>query len=227
MAIVSNWFREQVAQYPDPTTWRKHPSVGKDDVYRFARLWLFEGIPFAFRNKPAVYELAREKFALVAEEHPRSISITGSGRIGFSMAGSKFGKPFDHSTSDFDLFLVSPKWFDLLKFDAEMFVSRFSAGLAVPKTAAERLYWPENARLLSENASRGFLDHKKIPNYDRYKGVQKLWKACSAFSRTVRSEMGVDVKVSVRVYKGWDIAERQIGGSLVKALGQAGFIVAN
>jgi len=68
--------------------------VKKCDLFRFARLWLFEGIPFAFRSCPAIYQLARERFAKELHVEPGQVTMTGSGRLGYSLAPKKFGTEY-------------------------------------------------------------------------------------------------------------------------------------
>jgi hypothetical protein len=177
-------------------------------------------IPYAFRENPAVYELAREKFGGTLNEHPKNVSMTGSGRIGYSLAGTKFGSAYDPSKSDVDLFLVLDEWFENLKKDADLFIDRFSTGLAVPRNEFEKIYWPENVERLSKSMKRGHINQHYLPNTDRYEATRACYKACDAFRRTLRSHLGdaAPQKVSVRVYRNWSCAESQIGGSLLSSL---------
>ncbi|WP_416369528.1 hypothetical protein [Tritonibacter mobilis] len=212
------------SSYPDPTLWKDQESPAKRDVFRFTRLWLCEGIPYAFRNDAAAYELARENFGKVLGEHPRNVSMTGSGRLGYSLAGAKFGAPYDPNNSDVDLFLVSDTWFEKIQKDAELFISRFSAGLAVPRNESEEKFWPENVKRLEQGMKRGHVNQHYIPNVSRYQAARSCYKACRAFQATLGSQMGTaePKKVSVRIYQDWDCAESQIGGSLLFALKQTG-----
>lgn len=224
MVSLSNWIRGMTSSYPDPNLWKDQEGPAKRDVFRFTRLWLCEGIPFAFRNDAAAYELARERFGKILEEHPRNLSMTGSGRLGYSLAGTKFGAAYDPNRSDVDLFLVSKTWFDKLKGDAELFISRFSAGLAVARNENEAKFWPENVKRLEQGIKRGHINQHFIPNVSRYEAAQSCYRACRAFQVTLAEQMEATEprKVSVRIYQNWARAESQIGGSLLYALKETG-----
>jgi hypothetical protein len=70
------------------------------------RLWLTEGIPFAFRGRPIAYEEVRTWLGARLVVCPKEITIVGSARIGFSLAGRQFGRPFN-SESDLDFAVTS------------------------------------------------------------------------------------------------------------------------
>ncbi|PRX10003.1 UNVERIFIED_ORG: hypothetical protein BCL66_105189 [Martelella mediterranea] len=212
------------SNYPDPKLWKEQGELSKKDVFRFARLWLCEGIPYAFQENAAAYELARENFGKVLDEHPRNVSLTGSGRLGYSLAGHKFGTAYDANTSDVDLFLVSETWFERMRKDAELFISRFSAGLAVPRNHSEEKYWPENCERLKQSIEKGFINQHYIPNVPKYQAAQSCYRACRAFQVTLGENIKATApkRVSVRVYKDWSSTESQIGGSLIFALKQTG-----
>ena len=79
-------------------------SGGRNSKMAIARLWLSEGIPFAFKDCPAIYESIRVWLSSRLLVHPKDISITGSARLGQSLAPQKLGKEFSHE-SDLDLFI--------------------------------------------------------------------------------------------------------------------------
>ena len=60
MTPLSDWAKSLRETYPDPNGWHSFGPLPKRDVFRFARLWLTEGIPFAFRDAPAIYEFVRD-----------------------------------------------------------------------------------------------------------------------------------------------------------------------
>lgn len=76
-----------------------------------ARQWLSEGIPFAFKNCPGLFESIRVWLGTRFSIDPKAIGITGSAKIGQSLAPSKLGKPFNHE-SDLDLFIISDILFE-------------------------------------------------------------------------------------------------------------------
>lgn len=210
--------------YPSPKPWIKLQSVGKRDLYRFARLWLTEGLPFAFRQNPMSYEKAREKLARNIDDDPKHVCVTGSARIGFSLNPASFGRPFG-SHSDLDLFIVSANVFDRLAMEANLFVDRFEKGLAIPRNSSEERFWPGNKEILQSQITRGFVSHWLIPHGDYYPFTAKASRGLTQFNYAVTgvAEGGrIYRRSTLRVYKNWDVAIAQIGGSVVKALQDRG-----
>ena len=78
-----------------------------------ARLWHSEGIPFAFRQNPALYELIRAWIASRLGIDPKDVTLIGSARLGQSLFGNPFGSPFSID-SDLDFTIVSSTLFEKL-----------------------------------------------------------------------------------------------------------------
>src|SRR4030043_2043315 len=69
---------------------------GTSELEAIARLWLSEGIPFAFRKIPGLYEVLRAWLAKRLGIHAKELTLIGSGRQGSSIAPPpKTGKAFD------------------------------------------------------------------------------------------------------------------------------------
>ena len=66
-------------------------ALGSQEQAVVARLWVSEGIPFAFRECPALYEVARAWLAEQLGLDSREISLRGSGRLGYSLSPKKMG----------------------------------------------------------------------------------------------------------------------------------------
>jgi hypothetical protein len=217
---ISDWARSLREAYPDPNGWAQFGKLAKRDIYRFTRLWLTEGIPFAFRDKPILYELGRESLARVLGDDPKHVSMAGSARLGFSLAEKKFGQAFT-SKSDLDVFLVSPAMFERLASDAQLFVDRFQAGLIELKTAGQKKYWPTNAAELPITMQSGFIDSWRVPNVGRYPAFQAVSSALTALGKTLApaaDDLWSIERLSLRTYASWDRAIAHIGGSLWRTL---------
>ena len=132
MTSISDWGRNIRDQYQNPATWPRYQPSQKSDMFRFAQLWLTEGIPFSFRDYPMVFEYGRERLGKRLGVESKNISLTGSARLGFSMNPKKFGEPYVDGNSDLDLFVVSQTWFDNLVRDFQLFASRYRSGLEPP-----------------------------------------------------------------------------------------------
>jgi len=219
---VSGWGKSLTYLYPSPEQIPRYSDDIKRDIFRFTSLWLTEGVPHAFQKNPIAYEYAREAIAEMLNESTKNISLTGSARIGFSMNPRRFGAAFNPNESDLDLFLVSERWFENLSTDFFTWLGRYRLDLAKPKTDLEARYWKSNADdLPSHIKDKGFVDAWRIPNYERYEFVQLTNQAAELFRTRLNSQLPTDIafkKVTLRVYKNWDRAISQIGGSLIGAI---------
>src|SRR5438128_10586931 len=77
---------------------------------------LVAGIPFAFRDSPADYDVLRTSLGTALHLSADSMTVVGSGRIGFSLSPEKYGTPF-LPESDLDVVVVSAEMFDVAWFD--------------------------------------------------------------------------------------------------------------
>lgn len=132
-----------------------------------ARLWLSEGIPYAFKESPILYEEIRSWIATRLDIDPKEISMTGSGRIGQSLAPSKLGTDFSEK-SDLDLFIISENLLNRLRNDFNSWSFDFESGYVKPSNDREEKFWKDNLSRGHTYFSRGFFDAKLIPNYNKY-----------------------------------------------------------
>ncbi len=82
--------------------------------------YLFDGIPYCFKDSPEQYNLFRKTICNKFNIHPQNFTVVGSAKIGFSLSPDKYGKPFSDS-SDIDVVLVSEElfqnlWIQLLEY---------------------------------------------------------------------------------------------------------------
>ena len=175
-----------------------------------AQLWLSEGVPEAFGNCPAIYEAVRCWLSDRLGIHAKKISLVGSARLGYSLAPKKFGVLF-HSKSDLDLFIVSTNLFERLKEDFHRWSSDFESGEIKPLHTDEKKWWPANYDLVPKNIQRGFIDTRKIPNYEAYPVAQQVNETMSELVKKLKATPNAPKpnKASVRCYSSWDSFVRQ------------------
>jgi len=179
--------------------------LSREEKLGFLRLWVSEGMPFAFREAPMIYEMLRGWLGAQLSIHPKVITIIGSARIGFSMcSGDKYGSPFGLQ-SDLDLAIVDQYLFERLSNDFKRWEVDFASGASTPRGAAEQKYWRENARTVPANVVRGFIDPYKIPARQVYSTAQKVLDVQSRLARKIDiTESAPKFKrVSARIYKDW------------------------
>src|SRR3990172_9093625 len=102
--------------YPPAEVLLGAAKAGNQDArYAISRLWLSEGIPFAFKARPAVYEALRIWIARRLDVQAKEVTIVGSGRQGYSLSPDQnAGRPFGQQ-SDLDMTTISVRLFERLR----------------------------------------------------------------------------------------------------------------
>lgn len=85
----------------------------KGNLDSLVREQLFAGVPFVFRERPADYELLRGHLSRELSVPTSSLTIVGSGRLGYSLNPSHPGQPM-LDTSDIDILVADETLFDRL-----------------------------------------------------------------------------------------------------------------
>ena len=175
-----------------------------------ARQWLSEGIPYAFRSCPAIYESLRSWLSHRLSIAAKEVSVTGSARLGCSLSPTKIGKSFG-SRSDLDLFVVSEELFQSICDDFCRWLSDFRNGNLTPKNDNERRYWHDNGLRGPTLVQRGFMDSWMIPNREAYKTTRRinsaLWMVKKKLDLTEHAP--AVRKATLRCYESWNSYERQ------------------
>ena len=181
-----------------------------------ARLWLSEGIPYAFRDCPAVYESVRTWLSAWLDVHAKEIGVSGSARLGASLAPAKLGKKFG-ATSDLDLFIVSASLFRELREEFRNWSFDYESNRVVPHNDREALFWRDNNARGPKMIDRGLLDQKMIPNLPAYpitkKMSQGMWVLVEKLKKTPNAPH--PKMASVRCYSSWASLVRQVMLNLV------------
>ena len=184
------------------------------DRVAIARQWLSEGIPFAFKQCPAVYESMRSWLGWKLCVEAKEISLTGSARLGSSLSPKKLGRPFGPG-SDLDLFVVSETLFQSMTRDFQRWLSDLRKGDISPINKNEGNYWPDNKDRGPKLIKRGFMDASMIPtrgNYDS-RGIHQIRWSLAEKLRVTPGAPDI-VRASLRCYRSWKSFERQNSISL-------------
>lgn len=215
---VSPPLEKLVTPYPDARDLLTIASqVTSDELEAIVRLWISEGIPFAFRQTPAVYEILRRWIAQRLEIHPKEITLVGSARLGSSAAPAKVGVPFGRH-SDLDWAAISETLFTRCFEEFDRW-SRDYRNCEVTPSAAERRYWDSNLTAVPRNIASGFIDLNRIPlrrSYPTARSIgETMWLVCQRAAETQRSPEFR--KSTIRVYRDWSCFVRQARISLQSA----------
>ncbi|MFX4283984.1 hypothetical protein ACOL3A_05455 [Aliarcobacter butzleri] len=213
---ISSLFKNFSEHYPDAKDIKSIAKTGGVTACNaIARLWLSEGIPYAFKKDPILYDEIRKWIATRLDVHPKEISMTGSARIGQSLAPSKIGNYFNEK-SDLDLFVISEKLLEKLLNDFNNWSFDFESGKKKPKNKTEENYWKDNLFRGNKYFSRGFFDAKLIPNHPEYPCVSNI--SNTMWMLKCKLEITQDAPkisgVSIRCYKTWEDFVRQVSINL-------------
>lgn len=181
----------------------------------FARLWLSEGIPYAFRECPAVYESLRTWLSAWLGVHAKETGVSGSARLGASLAPAKLGKKFG-TNSDLDLLIVSGSFFNEMREEFRRWSFDFESNQVVPHNEREASFWRDNNARGPKLIDRGFLDQKMIPNLPEYPITKKISQGMWVLVEKLKKTPGAPQPkmASVRCYSSWDSFVRQVVLSL-------------
>ncbi|NOR81533.1 MAG: hypothetical protein GQ529_11995 [Methyloprofundus sp.] len=170
-----------------------------------------EGIPYAFKDCPGVYESVRSWLAIRLDINPKEVNITGSARIGQSLAPKKMGKPFGEG-SDLDLFIISSELFDKLKIDFNEWSFDYESNKVIASNDREDGFWKNNLHRCPKNISRGFIDSNVIPNHDKYTYAKNIAQTMYLLKEKldVTNSAPKVCHASVRCYRSWDSYVRQV-----------------
>ena len=206
--------------YPAPEAVLQAVALGPRERSVVARLWVSEGIPFAFRECPALYEEARTWLAGRLGLDPKEISMGGSGRLGYSLRPDRWGDAYNPLSSDLDVFAVSKRLFDGLQEDFDHWSDDFDNGTTAPLSITERQYWTANRQEGPRNIDRGFLDSWRAPNRTAYPIFSKTNNSLAGLRaklRTTDAGPNSRKKLTLRCYRDWRSYERQLSLNLQTA----------
>lgn len=213
---VSPYLASLLDSYPDASLIAEAAkNGGHHSKSAIARLWLSEGIPFAFKATPALYEVLRTWLGGQLEVDPKEIHLSGSARLGQSLAPYKRGRVFGIH-SDLDLFVVSQSLFNRVKTDFDKWSCQYEEGLVQPCNDREGGFWLENNQRGKATIQRGFIDSKLVPNRNNYRQIQTISQSMWLLKKKLDITQGApSIKgASIRCYKDWDSYVRQVVISL-------------
>jgi hypothetical protein len=176
------------------------------------RLWITEGIPFAFRKYPMIYEEIRVWLAESLNINEKEITIIGSARTGYSLSSyPKYGYQYNKD-SDLDFSIISNDLFDRLSSEFNKWIVDYSNMTVKPRNETEQKYWEKNKQEVPGHIRRGFIDSNKVPYWDSYPTAQKMGQTTYVLKERIKMTKDAPEtdKVTIRVYKNWDDFIKQL-----------------
>lgn len=209
------------AVYLDPVLLKDYFTKARDsERYGIIRLWITEGIPFAFKDNPLLYEEIRSFIATGIGVHTKEVTIVGSGRTGYSLTKRKWGNPFVPTTSDLDFVIISNDLFKKLVIDFQKWVSDFHSRKTVPLDATQTRSWLNAIATVHRNIPKGYINTRQLFSNYSYPVV----KQCNLTMRRLKDKIHLTPSapsisdVSIRVYASWKYCIKQLDESFKVAL---------
>lgn len=213
---ISDQLKDVSETYPAANTIAKAGKNGGQEARSaLARLWLSEGIPYAFKDRPAVYEAMRSWLSNNLDVNAKNFSLVGSARIGTSLAPSKLGSAFNYK-SDLDLVVISNALFADLRDEFCQWSRDFEGEKVIPRNSNEEKYWKDNNKRGHIHIQRGFIDQKMIPNLSQYPVVRRISETMAILIQKLKAtDHAPNIEhASLRCYASWDYFVRQISLNL-------------
>lgn len=163
---------------------------------------LVKETPFAFREKKRGYDFLVAHTAKSLSVSTDSVTLVGSGRIGFSLSPFKFGAPFS-KRSDLDLAIVDAGLFDAAWLDMVRLGPRFA------RLERDVQQWVNDHR--NNNVYWGYIEPQKLRGAVAF---YKVW--FPTFAGLSRYEYFAEREVSGRLYRTWEHAKGHQLYSLAK-----------
>lgn len=204
--LISEKFKHLREQYPTSLCLREAVTgIRRLDLLSVLRLWLTEGIPFAFKDSPMLYESVREWIAMRLQVHPKAITLIGSGRIGYSLRPLPvFGRDFN-AKSDLDFSVVDQPLFSRVVSTFVVWESDVTDGRAAPRNAREKRFWDDTLKRMPDKIERGFIDPELIPTLIKYHDVVTILDTLYLLKAKLQVTAGGPSirKATLRVYRDW------------------------
>jgi hypothetical protein len=178
----------------------------EQDIFGILHQWMTEGIPYAFRDNPLLYEVARRWITAKLQLHPKEVTVIGSGRLGYAFSKPpKFGRRFSEN-SDLDLTAISENLFNRSCEWFNRWEADYRQGKVAPRNGKQQGRWDARARSVTQQMKKGFIDIKNIPT--TYQDVSQSLYILKEKLRATPSCPTVR-EVSLRVYRDWAALSRQ------------------
>lgn len=162
--------------------------------------YVFDNVPYAFRQFPILYENIKRLLALKLEVDFDTIRLIGSAKTGFAIDPDHYGREFS-KISDLDFAIADFNLFKKMSDEAKQWMSDYRTGIIKPERS-EKKYWDGNLQLLPKTIDKGFIDENKIPRNPKYQNTSKIGNIMFMIKKNLESFEYMEIRnCSVRIYK--------------------------
>lgn len=193
--------------------------ASETERYGIIRLWMTEGIPFAFKDHPLIYEEVREFISKGVKVHPKEITLVGSARIGYSLKPNVWGRKFTKK-SDMDFTIISNVLFTRLVKDFQKWAGDIESKKILPRSPYQLQDWLESIMTVNMNISKGYIYTKNLFPHNNYPAVVQSYHTMFRLKKilSITPDSPEISDVSIRVYSSWYNCIRQIQINFKSAL---------
>lgn len=183
----------------------------KNEIRQVAQQWITEGIPFAFKDSPLLYEAVRMYMSKRLNVLPKEITIVGSSRIGYSMKPTAWGRPLNQS-SDLDFTIVSNQLYSELVIDFQKWVKELGEKIVIPNSERQLSNWLRSIDTVNNNIPKGYIYTRDLFAHKNYPNISKCYSTLRDLGDILMNTPDSPKlkKSSIRIYSSWDRCISQI-----------------
>jgi hypothetical protein len=191
----------------------------ENERYGIIRLWITEGIPYAFKENPLLYEEIRTFVAKGVKVHPKEVTLVGSARIGYSLKPKVWGRNFTKD-SDLDFTIISNELYTRLVKDFQKWVGDIESRRIIPRTPNQLKSWLGSIETLNLNINKGFIYTKNLFPHRSYPTVAQSYSTMNNLKDRLSATPNCPKlsDLSIRIYSSWNTCIRQIQINLKSSL---------
>jgi hypothetical protein len=181
-----------------------YSTIGENEKKSLIRHFIINNVPYAFRNKPILYEQLTQYLADKLGISPTEIKLIGSAKTGFSLSPPpNYGKEFGEH-SDLDFSITNKDLFVELENEFSNWSELYNKKEIQPYNENEKRYWSENVQTGLGQLKHGFIDTHYIPNRDQFTLTKKINNSLWLIKKYLEDIHQIKIrKASASVYIGW------------------------
>lgn len=179
-------------------------NIDNNEKKSLVRHFIVNNIPFAFKDKPILYEQITQYLADKLNISPTEVKLIGSAKTGFSISPlPDYGRTFGQH-SDLDFSIVNEELFNNLEDEFNDWADLFKTKQIKANNPTEEGYWFQNLDSGPRQLKNGFIDTHFIPSRDQFIMTKKIKNSLWLIQKYMDEKHGIKVKkVSASFYRNW------------------------
>lgn len=218
--LVKESSKHLVKAYPDSEQIKDvFTKASENERHGIVRLWITEGIPYAFKDNPLLYEEIRAFIANGVKVHPKEVTLVGSARIGYSLKPQVWGRTFTEA-SDLDFAIISNDLYIRLVNDFQKWVGDIETKKISARNPNQLKSWLGSILTVNLNISKGYIYTKNLFPHNYYPTVAHSYYSMGKLKERLSVTPNCpDISdLSIRIYSSWNSCIRQIKINLKSSL---------